>query len=363
MRAFMIGMVLIKFDRIMLVVKFMTRVPPTDRFLPFFGAAVIGRKMPTTTETGSAKPSSFLATTKMACPPDLLALATSSTPKPFAFVRAIGAATLQTARDAANAGLIVPILVGEPEIIANDASAVDWDLSGIEIISANGEREAVDESIALFAAGRIAGLVKGQLHTDVFMGGIVKRAAGIRTGNRLLHVFALLPPAGGRPLLISDAAVNVAPDIDTRVEAALAVAGMARRLGQPCPRIAILSATESVLTAMPSSGEAAEIASRAAVLDPKAEFAGPLSFDLAISPEAAAIKGLGGPVFGMADGLVVPDIVSGNILFKSIVWFSGGLAAGVVIGGTIPIVLTSRSDSPAARLASLALATIYNQQI
>ena len=314
-------------------------------------------------ETGSAKPSSFLASTTMACPPDILALATSSTPKPFAFVRAIGPATLQTAWDAANAGLVLPILVGEPEIIANDAAAIGWDLSGVEIIPAIGEREAIDEAIALFATGRVAGLAKGQIHTDVFMSGVVKRTAGIRTGNRLLHIFAMLPPAGGRPLLISDAAVNVVPDIDTRVEAALYVAEMSRRLGQSYPRIAILSATESVLKAMPSSGEAAEIASRAAALDPQAEFAGPLSFDLAVSPEAAAIKGFEGPVSGMADGLIVPDIVSGNILFKSIVWFSGGLAAGVVLGGAIPIVLTSRSDPPAARLASLAMAAIYNQKI
>ena len=314
-------------------------------------------------ETGSAKPSSFLATTAMACPPDLLVRAKSSTPKSFAFVRAIGAATLQTAWDAAKADIVLPILVGEPDIIASDAAAIGWDLSDVEIIPATGEREAIDEAIALFAAGRVAGLAKGQLHTDVFMGGIVRRTAGIRTGNRLLHIFAMLPPSGGRPLLISDAAVNVAPDIDTRVEAATYVAEMGRRLGQPCPRIAILSATESVLKAMPSSGEAAEIASRAAALDPRAEFAGPLSFDLAMSPEAAAIKGFGGPVAGMADGLVVPDIVSGNILFKSIVWFGGGLAAGVVLGGAIPIVLTSRSDPPAARLASIALAAIYNRKI
>ena len=347
----------------MIFVRFRTKALPTDNFFAAFLAGYDRKIMTISNETGSTNPSSFLATTTMACPPDILALGTSSTPKSFAFVRAIGAATLQTARDAANAGLVLPILVGEPKIIANDAALIGWDLSGVEIIPATGEREAVDEAIDLFAAGRVAGLAKGQLHTDVFMGGIVKRTAGIRTGNRLLHVFALLPPAGGRPLLISDAAVNVAPDIDTRVEAALAVAEMSRRLGQPYPRIAILSATELVLTAMPSSGEAAEIASRAAALDPQAEFAGPLSFDLAISPEAAAIKGFEGPVSGMADGVIVPDIVSGNILFKSIVWFSGGLAAGVVLGGTIPIVLTSRSDPPAARLASLAMAAIYNQKI
>jgi phosphate acetyltransferase len=319
--------------------------------------------METSIESFNAKPSGFLASTAMACPPDLLTIASSSNPRPFVFVRAIGASTLQTAWDAAKAGLVLPILVGEPEIIGNDAAAIGWNLSGVEIIPATGEREAIDQAIALFSTGRVAGLAKGQLHTDVFMGGIVDNTAGIRTGNRLVHIFAMLPPAGGRPLLISDAAVNVAPDIDTRVEAALYIAEMSRRLGQPRPRIAVLSATESVLTAVPSSGEAAEIASRAATLDLQAEFAGPLSFDLAISPEAAAIKGAVGQVSGMADGLVVPDIVSGNILFKSLVWVGGGLAAGVVLGGAIPIVLTSRSDPSAARLASLALAVIYNQEI
>jgi phosphate acetyltransferase len=136
------------------------------------------------------------------------------------------------------------------------------------------------------------------------------------------------------------------------------MAEMSRRLGQSRPRIAVLSATESVLPAMPSSGEAAEIALRAGAIDAEADFAGPLSFDLAVSPKAVTIKGVDGPVAGMADGLVVPDIVSGNILFKSLVWFGGGLAAGLVLGGAIPIILTSRSDPPAARLASLALAAI-----
>jgi phosphate acetyltransferase len=294
----------------------------------------------------------------MTCPPELLELAASSAPKPFGFVRAIGGATLETARAAAAAKLAVPILIGEADIIKQDAAAIGWDLDGVEIIPANGEDGAIAAAIALFGEGRVAGLAKGQLHTDVFMGGIVKRAAGIRTGKRLVHLFAMLPPAGGRPLLISDAAVNVAPDIETRVEAALHMAEMSRRLGQSRPRIAVLSATESVLPAMPSSGEAAEIALRAGAIDAEADFAGPLSFDLAVSPKAVNIKGVDGPVAGMADGLVVPDIVSGNILFKSLVWFGGGLAAGLVLGGAIPIILTSRSDPPAARLASLALAAI-----
>ena len=309
-------------------------------------------------ELTGLSPSGFLANTTSNCPRDLLALAASFDPKPFVFVRAIGSATLETARDAVIAKLAVPILVGEPDIIAKDAAAIGWDLAGVEVIPTIGEEAAIAAAIALFAEGRVCGLAKGQLHTDVFMGGIVKRASGIRIGKRLVHVFLMIPPEGGRSLMISDAAVNVAPDIETRVEAALHMAELSRKLGQPRPRIAVLSATESVLPAMPSSGEAAEIALKASELDLRADFAGPLSFDLAIAPQAVALKGVGGAVAGMADGLVVPEIVSGNILFKSLVWFGGGLAAGLVLGGAIPIVLTSRSDPPAARLASLALAAI-----
>ncbi len=309
-------------------------------------------------ETTMQSPSGFLAASDMQCPANLLALATSSQPKPFAFVRAIGAATLETARDAGLAGLAVPLLVGEPDIIAKDAAAIGWDLDGVEIIPSMGEQEAIDAALVLVSQGRAAGLVKGQLHTDVFMGGIVKRAAGIRTDKRLVHVFAMLPPAGGRALMISDAAVNVAPDITTRVEAALHMADLGRRLGQQRPKIAVLSATETVLAAMPSSDDAARIAAAAMAADDAADYVGPLSFDLAIAPKAAAIKGVSNPVAGMADGLVVPTIEAGNILFKALVWCGGGLAAGLVLGGTVPIVLTSRSDPPAARLASLALAAI-----
>ncbi len=138
------------------------------------------------------------------------------------------------------------------------------------------------------------------------------------------------------------------------------MAELARRLGQARPRIAILSATESVLAAMPSSAEAAEVAEAARGRDADADFSGPLSFDLAVSPQAVAIKGFSDPVAGFADALVVPDIEAGNILFKSLVWCSGS-AAGLVLGGTVPIILTSRSDPPAARLASLALAAIASR--
>lgn len=314
----------------------------------------------------NSAPSGFLSDATGDCPPDLLARAATDSPPAFVFVRAIGEAVLKTAQQAFAAKLIRPILVGEPDIIADDAHALGWDLDGIEIVESSGEKGAIDAAIKLIQDGRANGLIKGQLHTDVFMGGIVRRDAGIRIGKRLVHVFAMMPPVGGRALLISDAAVNVAPDIETRTEAALLMADLIRKLGQARPRVAVLSATESVLEAVPSSGDARSIANAAQARDDQADYAGPLSFDLAISPDAVAMKKLDptapiATVAGFADALVVPDIVSGNVLFKSLVWCAGGLAAGLVLGGGVPIVLTSRSDPPAARLASIALAVIAGE--
>ena len=314
-----------------------------------------------------ARNNPFLRAVDATCPTDLLARARHSPARHIAFVRAIGGAILATARDAMHHQLAVPVLVGEPEQMRADAAAIGWDLAGVELVPAVGEQEAIDAAIGLVGAGAAAGLIKGQLHSDVFMGGIVKRQAGIRTDQRLLHIFAMLPPGGGRPLLISDAAVNVAPNIETRVESALQMASLARKMGIARPKVAVLSATESLLPAVPSSIEADEIARLAAARDNAADFAGPLSLDLALSGESVAMKGIAADhplaaVAGQADALVVPDIVSGNVLFKALAYCAGGLAAGLVVGGRVPILLTSRSDPPAARLASLALAAIAGQK-
>ena len=315
------------------------------------------------TQSASPEASPFLTPADTACPPEFLALAAGAAARPVAFVRAIGGPILETARDALAAGLALPVLIGEADQIRRDADAIGWSLDGAEIIDANGEQGAIDAAVAEVGAGRAHGLIKGQLHTDVFMGTIVRRASGIRTDRRLVHIFAMLPSGGGRPLLISDAAVNIAPDTGTRTEAALEMASLLRRMGVAKPRIAVLSATESQLPGIPSSIEAAEIAAAASAADDRAAFAGPLSFDLAVSPDSVAIKGVRpdsdqGAVAGLADGLIVPDIVSGNVLFKALAYCAGGLAAGVVLGGRVPIMLTSRSDPAAARLASLALAAI-----
>ena len=288
----------------------------------------------------------------------LIKKASKDNPKKFIFVRATSSTVLKTAREAHRLKLIEPILVGERQKIEEQAKLIGWPLKNIEILATTDEQDAISSSVNLFKSGNISGIVKGDIHTDIFMGRLVKKEAGIRVGRRLVHVFIMLPPDGGEPLLISDAAINIEPDINTRVEAAILMAEMSRKLGCTRPKVAILSATESILPAMPSSVEAKEIAGLARERDPDADFFGPLSFDLAISPRATAEKGISNQVAGKANALVVPDIVSGNILFKSLVWCAGGLAAGLVLGGSVPIVLTSRSDPPQARLAAIALASL-----
>ena len=288
----------------------------------------------------------------------LIKKASKDNPKKFIFVRATSSTVLKTAREAHRLKLIEPILVGEQQKIEKQAKLIGWSLKNIEILATTDEQDAISSSVNLFKSGNISGIIKGDIHTDIFMGPLVKKEAGIRVGRRLVHVFIMLPPDGGEPLLISDAAINIEPDINTRVEAAILMAELSRKLGCTRPKVAILSATESILPAMSSSVEAKEIAGLARERDPDADFFGPLSFDLAISPRATAEKGISNQVAGKANALVVPDIVSGNILFKSLVWCAGGLAAGLVLGGSVPIVLTSRSDPPQARLAAIALASL-----
>ena len=288
----------------------------------------------------------------------LIKKASKDNPKKFIFVRATSSTVLKTAREAHRLKLITPILVGEKQAIEKQAKLIGLPLKNIDIIPTTDEQDAISSSVNLFKSGNISGIIKGDIHTDIFMGGLVKKEAGIRVGRRLVHVFIMLPPNAGEPLLISDAAINIKPDINTRVEAAILMAEMSRKLGCTRPKVAILSATESILPAMPSSVEANEIAGLARERDPDADFFGPLSFDLAISPRATAEKGISNQVAGKANALVVPDIESGNILFKSLVWCAGGLAAGLVLGGSVPIVLTSRSDPPQARLAAIALASL-----
>ena len=182
----------------------------------------------------------------------------------------------------------------------------------------------------------------------------------MRIGNRLVHVFAIYPPDSGTgPVLVSDAAVNVTPDEKTQNQSMIEMCALAKKLGQERPKLAILSATETPIESMPASLVARERAEWAAANIQDIDVSGPLSFDLALSANAVSTKGItGDTVAGQANCLLVPDIVSGNIMYKALVYLSGGCAAGIVLGGAVPVLLTSRADPPAARLASIALAAV-----
>ncbi|WP_350335462.1 phosphate acyltransferase [Coralliovum pocilloporae] len=305
--------------------------------------------------------SPFLSSDSAACPPELLALARQRPPVHIAVVRAGAPLPMIAAKEAVEAGLMVPVLIGEKDDIRREADALDWDISPYELIETRGEAAAAVAAGQLIRSDHVGAVLKGQLHSDVYMKALLARETGLRSGNRLIHVFHMTMPDGGKPLLITDAAMNVSPDLETRKDAIRLVGGLSKRLGAERPRIAVLSATETPIASMPSSLEGRELEEWARDAVPDMDVRGPLALDLILSHEAARIKGLGDdPVAGQADAVVVPDIVSGNTLFKALVYCKGACAAGVILGGKVPVLLTSRADPPAARLASIALASILS---
>ncbi|MGJ8621338.1 MAG: phosphate acyltransferase [Yoonia sp.] len=303
--------------------------------------------------------SPFLSQREAVAPADLIARAQQFAPPRVAIARAGAPLPMQAAFEATNAGIIIPVFVGEADMIHAEADRLGWDIAAYALHDTKGEEEAGRTAAALCGTGEADVLMKGQLHTDVFMKCAVSRDAGLRTGSRFVHIFHISHPEGGKPILISDAAVNVSPDLATRQSAITEVKNLLNKLGNTYPKIAILSATESAIPSVPSSMEGRELADWARDNVPDAHVSGPLALDLILSPAAVATKGLtDDPVAGQADAIIVPDIVSGNVLFKALVYLTGGCAAGVVTGAKVPILLTSRADPPAARIASAALAAI-----
>ncbi len=303
--------------------------------------------------------SPFLSNRAAVAPQNLLDLAATFAAPRVAIARAGAPLPMQAAEDATKAGIMIPVFVGEADAIRAQAAKLDWDISAYAIHDTTGEDEAGRTAAALCGAGEADVLMKGNLHTDVFMKAAVSRDAGLRTGRRFVHIFHISHPDGGKPILISDAAVNVHPNLETRQDAIREVANLLNLLGNTRPKIAILSATESPIPSVPSALEGRALADWAKANISNADVSGPLAFDLIMSPDAATTKGLAAdPVAGFADAIIVPDIVSGNALFKAFVYLKGGCAAGLVTGAKVPILLTSRADPAAARMASAALAAI-----
>ena len=267
---------------------------------------------------------------------------------------------LQGALLARQHGVITPILVGEAARIARAAAACGADLSGIEVVEAVGEAAAAQAAVDLVNAGRAQAVMKGHLHTQTLLHPMLDRTRGLWIGRRLTHVFVMDVPGLAHLLLVTDAAINIAPDLADKAEIVQNAIDLALSLGIARPRVAVLSAVETVNPAIPSSIDAAllsKMAERGQIRGGSVD--GPLAMDNALDLAAARGKGLHGAVAGRAEVLVVPDIDAGNMLAKLLVQLAHAEAAGVVLGAKVPVILTSRADSAMARLASAAVAAVH----
>ena len=261
---------------------------------------------------------------------------------------------------AAEAGIIVPILVGPARKISAVAREHGIDIDRFEIVDASDSEAAAAKAVALIHESKGELLMKGSLHTDELMREVTSSKTGLRTARRISHVFIIDVPGHSETLFITDAAINIFPDLDTKRDIIQNVIDLFTQVGLGTPRVAILSAVETVTSKIPSTIEAAALCKMAergqitgGILD------GPLAFDNAISPEAAAIKGIKSEVAGRAQILVVPDLEAGNMLAKNFAFMAKADTAGIVLGARVPIILTSRADSVRSRMASCAAAVLY----
>ena len=290
----------------------------------------------------------------------LIAATQALDPVRTAVVHPCDALSLTGALDAAHQGMILPVLVGPRRRIEAAAQDAGRSLEDVEIIDAPHSHAAAAMAVTLVRQGKVAALMKGSLHTDELMEAVIDAALGLRTERRMSHVYVLDVPTYPRPLMITDAAINIAPDLGIKRDIVQNAIHLAHALGIAQPKVAILSAVETVNPRMASTLDAAALCKMAdrgqitgGLLD------GPLAFDNAISPAAVAAKGIVSDVAGVADILVAPDLEAGNMIAKQLIFLAGADAAGIVLGARVPIILTSRADSTTARLASCALAQLF----
>ena len=287
---------------------------------------------------------------------DLFARCRALPPVPTAVAHPCDAESLRGAILAAQQGLITPILTGPEARIRAIAAKESLNLSGIALIGTEHSHASAEAAVALVREGRAAALMKGSLHTDELLGAAIAKEAGLRTERRVSHAFVMDAPLYPRPLIITDAAVNIAPDLEAKADIIRNAIKLAQAMGIATPKVAILAAVETVTPKMQATIDAAALCKMAergqitgGVLD------GPLAFDNAISPVAVAAKGIQSPVAGQADILLVPDLEAGNMLAKQLAYLGGAESAGIVLGLRVPMALTSRADNAMARLASAAL--------
>ena len=300
----------------------------------------------------------MLSSKEIVCPNNLLDFAHKKKGVKAAIVNAGKPLPMLSVQDAVNESLIEPIFIGDEKEILKCAEDLKWDISKYEIIN-----EPVENNTALIAAKlaskkKVKIIVKGHIHTDILMKEVLKREYDLLGKTRLSHIWHMTIDKESKPLIITDGALNVLPNIKTKMHILKNVINFSKRIGINKPKVAVLSATEEVLDSVPSSKEAAEISKLAKKDNLDADVFGPLAFDNSISKKSASIKGINNIVAGEADILLVPSVETGNALVKMLIYFCGACAAGVVVGGKVPVVITSRSDEAPARLASIAAAVV-----
>jgi phosphate acetyltransferase len=290
----------------------------------------------------------------------LIARAKQVAPAQTIVVHPCDESSLRGPVEAAELGIIKPILVGPAAKIKKVASEHGIKISDFQVIDAPHSEAAAERAVEMVHEGKGELLMKGSLHTDELMRAVTNSKTGLRTARRISHVFIMDVPTYPETLFVTDAAINIAPDLDAKRDIIQNAVDLFTQVGLGTPRVAILSAVETVTSKIPSTIEAAALCKMAdrgqitnAVLD------GPLAFDNAISPEAAKIKGIQSPVAGRAQILIVPDLEAGNMLAKNLIFLSKADSAGLVLGARVPVVLTSRADSVRSRMASCAAAVLY----
>jgi phosphate acetyltransferase len=290
----------------------------------------------------------------------LIARAKQVPPAKTVVVHPCDESSLRGTIEAAEAGLIIPTLVGPAAKITAAARQHDLDIARFELVDAAHSDDAAARAVKLIHEAKGELLMKGSLHTDELMRAVTASATGLRTARRISHVFVMDVPTYAETLFITDAAINIFPDLDVKRDIIQNAIDLFTQTGLGTPRVAILSAVETVTSKIPSTIEAAalcKMAERGQITDGVLD--GPLAFDNAIDPEAARIKGIQSPVAGRAQILVVPDLEAGNMLAKNLSFLAQADAAGIVLGARVPIILTSRADSVRTRMASCAVAVLY----
>ena len=300
----------------------------------------------------------MLSDKEIVCPNNLLDVAHQKKGISAGIVNAGKSITMMSVMDAVNENLITPTFIGNKEEIEKCALELNFDISDFKILDEKNENKTAVIAAELASKEKIKIIVKGHIHTDVLMKEVIKKKYNLIGKTRLSHIWHMTLDKEDKPLIITDGALNVSPNVKTKMHILKNVINFCNRIGNERPKVSILSATEEVLDSVQSSLDAKEITELAKKENLKADVFGPLAFDNSISKKSAEIKAIKNVVAGNSDVLLVPNVETGNALVKIMVYFMGACAAGVVVGGKVPVVITSRSDVATARLASIAAAVV-----